>query len=282
MSDINDLVINGETVSIPALPETVPLGAGDEGTFLLPPGWTTQNFDGEHLLSQPRRTVGTVEAFTADGFKAAVSQRRENTAPVPVYLDEESFSLIAVLNDDLGMAAGWRDNRVSLALRRTKEWREWQDVSGKWLDQDTLAEFIEQHQLDIVTPEPAVMLELAQHFHATTTSRFQQGQRLANGQRTFQYAEDTAATAGKGGTLEIPEEFEIAVKPFVGGTTRYKLRVLFHYRVREAKLSLSVALVRPEDTLRKAFLDTCTEILEAPEGETQQWVRIEGRPASER
>lgn len=221
--------------------------------------------DNEATLAQPRRARGTIAVTDADSFIAAVEQRRLPDVTPTLYLDESKFALVAVLNDDHGDVAGWRDNRVQLVLQETPEWARWKAADRHWLTQEQFATLIEDSVKDFVTPDAATMLELAQNFQATTNARFQSGQSLRTGARTIGYTEEIEAQAGKEGALTIPETFELGLRPFYGAVNRkqgepevwedarFRVIVNFKFRLREAKLELGAWLDEPEERRRHAW-----------------------------
>lgn len=225
-------------------------GAPGAQLVVTPPGWQPSLQDQETLLAAPRQARGYVAVHSAAGFTAAVEQRRDGK--IGLYADEEKMQLVAVLNDDHGAKPGWRDHLVTLELRRTPEWKHWTAASGALLGQDAFAEHIESGLDELITPEPAVMLDLAQTFQATTAARFKSGKRLSSGATQFIYDEDIDATAGAAGQLAMPEEFELSVRPFFGAP-KYAVRARFRFRLNQGNLTLGYALVRPDDIERAAF-----------------------------
>jgi len=98
------------------------------------------------------------------------------------------------------------------------------------------------------------MLELAQSFQAKTKVDFESAQQLANGRRSLQFKETVDARAGQKGEIEIPAEFKLALKPFVG-TDPYAVTARFRYRINGGNLLIGYKLNRPADVQRSAFGD---------------------------
>lgn len=237
----------------------LPASVSREGvyTVVTPAGWQREFFTLEPSFSQPERSSGLVCVHNAASFAAAVGQRQVGPLFPVVYADEGTLDLVAVLNDDHGEVPGWRDYRVRLTLRRTPEWEAWRNLdkatcNGAFLNQEAFAEFVEDHLGEIVAPSAADMLEMAQTFHATTSSKFRQGARLRDGRRQFVFEEDVDAKAGETGSLEIPGTVRIKVRLFVGGTpveTTARLR----WRLREAKLTFGFKLDAPDELERTCW-----------------------------
>lgn len=227
-----------------------------------PPEWETQTIDFEGFRSQPRRPRGLVEVHTADAFTQAIKTRRASDNDrngLGLYANEETMALVAINNDHYGDIAGWRDDRVRLALRRRPEWQAWRDADGKMMEQEAFALFIEDALAEIVDPAPATMLDLAQTFQAHTGAAFKSGKRLASGEVQFLYEETTTASAGTGGDIGVPEELALEVVPFFGAH-KYQVTARFRFTLRQGELRLGYKLNRPDDVERFAFLNVATEV----------------------
>lgn len=260
--------INGEKAP-PAWTDLDPDTGEVEGSlavFAIPEGHALASIDTELLGAMPRRAIGIVKVHDAAGFARAIRQRAtkardgdvEAASPynVAIYADEEAKALVAILNDDVVVGddefAGWRDHRVELALRPRPEWVHWTGGSDKDMDQAKFALHIEKGLDELRDPNPADMLDLAQHFQATTSGRFAQGNRLAGGKRELLWSENADVTAGENGTLSVPEELILDVRPFYG-SDKWEVRARFYYRLIDGKLTMGYRLVRPHDVEAAAF-----------------------------
>lgn len=234
--------------------------------LLIPAGHTLTTLDPERYAFRPRRTSGLIDVYDAASFVTAVEHRRDVAQPpVVVYGDVANMGLCAVLNDDSGEQAGWRDHRVVLRLEETPEWRMWQNGQGL-VDQARFAEHIQDGEPEIVEPTAAVMLEIAETFNAKSDVTFKSGVRNQSGQRTFVYDEQTTTAAGKGGTIDVPEVFAIALAPFVG-SPKYRVQARLVFRINRGDFRIGYQLVRSADVLRDAFQKIMADVSDAlPEG----------------
>lgn len=222
-------------------------------TAALPPGWQFVQRDLEAWEPSPRRPHGTIDVHDAPGFIAAIGQRTASIPGEPViYCDESANALVAVLNDDHGDGAGWRDYRVELQLRPTPEWTHWRRADGKLVSQAEFAAHIEDGLTELVEPAPADMLEIAQTFTATVDAKFRSGARLSSGAQQFTYEEDVAAAAGSAGTIEVPNRLQIVVAPFYGAS-RFEVGAWLKFRLNRDKFSIGYKLDRPHEVERAAF-----------------------------
>ena len=253
------------------LAEAQKLGENTWGV-LVPEGATHKvvdlNDQLERLEANPLRAKGTVGLHTVDDLARYVT-RHDDKAATTVWVDLHGHAVVAVLNDH-GDAPGWGDHRAQLKLSQSPEWTRWKRHSGNFLDQPTFAEHIELSLDDIVKPDAADVLEMAQHIEGTASAEFQGGHRLQSGAVQLGYVETIDAKAGVRGELEIPKEFELALAPF-DGEKPVPVRARFRFRLRGSVLQLGYVLVRPDDVLR-ASIDDITQRLANTFGEDRVFV----------
>jgi uncharacterized protein YfdQ (DUF2303 family) len=144
----------------------------------------------------------------------------------------------------------WGQHKLVLSLRHSEEWTAWIGMNNKQVTQAAFSEFLEQNSVDVVNPEPAHMREIAGDMQATIEVDFGSKPNRANGEIQLRWTETVKATTS--GNLTIPERFTIAIPVFVGGP-RINLEALLRYRLKEAKLTFWISLIRPEEVMRKAF-----------------------------
>lgn len=224
--------------------------AGESTRYVVavPPGWGTATLDLESALDNPLRARGTIDVNSPEAFAAAVNQRG---VPV-VYFSHPAATLVAVLNDDTGEDAGWRDYRVDLLSQLTPEWKHWREADGRMMSQEKFAQHIEDGLAELTDPAPAAMLDLAQTFHATTAAKFRAGRRLADGRTQFLYEEEIDAKAGEAGTLEIPKTLTLSVAPYYGSEVQ-TVNAWFRYRLNRDGLTLGYRIERAYTVEQRAF-----------------------------
>lgn len=120
------------------------------------------------------------------------------------------------------------------------------------MTQVEFAEHIEAGLEEIIEPEAASMLELAQNFHATTDATFRSSTRLQSGEQRLQYDEEVKASAGASGDMTVPTAFLLGLAPFVGEDP-YKLAARLRFRVNGGRLTLGYVLDRPDRVRRDAI-----------------------------
>ncbi|MGY6019545.1 DUF2303 family protein [Streptomyces spinosirectus] len=225
-----------------------------------PNGVTDFDLTGDQYKDQPTRKKGTVTVRDTPSFLAYFGKHAD--ANSEVYGDAERLTVTAVLDANTNTAPRWGSHRLSLQLRTTDAWKQWLDKDGKLMSQEQFAEFLEDHIPELLEPDSATMLEIAQSIQGVAKAEFQSGTRLATGERALKYVETIQAKAGQKGELVIPETFVIGLVPFEG-SEGYRLTARLRYRINGGPLQLGYKLERPEDTLRTAFQDVVTAIDEA-------------------
>ncbi len=223
----------------------------DVGSVYLTGHHRKEILDLERFQTAPRRATGTVAAATVEAF---IDYVKVHYAPASttVWVEPTKGAIVAVLDDHTAEGPFWGQHRVKLTLTPSDEWLRWARYDGKLLGQEEFAEHIEESQLDIVEPDGATVLEIAESFHATTSASFKSAKRLSSGEVQFAYVEELKASAGSKGDIEIPKSIQVVLAPFLG-EDRVPIEALIRYRLREGKLAIGYKLVRPDDVVRHAI-----------------------------
>lgn len=205
----------------------------------------------DELRDNPRRANGTVKVATVESLIAYLKEHGDIGGATTVWVHPTEGKVRAVINDHAGDGEGtpgWGDYRAELDLIPTPEWTFWTKADGNMVGQVEFAQHIEQGLPEIVTPDGAELLEIAQTFHATTEAKFRSAHRLTNGEVKVQYDEDIQATAGSSADMTIPTEFVLAIAPFIGEDPE-PLTARLRYRVSGGNLSLGYQLIRPHEVV---------------------------------
>jgi uncharacterized protein YfdQ (DUF2303 family) len=222
----------------------------DVHTYLVPEGWILETPDLSQFLPKPTRVRATYRFSTLASFNQYLE--RFSTEDTTVWVPSTANAIVAVIDDSSPGDPQWGDHIATLTLETPPEWKYWLNENGKMLRQQEFAEIIEQGLPEILEPEAAKMLEIAQTFHAHTSTTFRSAIRLENGEQRIQYDTTINAGAGRSSELNVPTEMTLALSPFVGEDA-YKVKARIGYRVGEGKLSLGYFLDRPERVVRDAL-----------------------------
>lgn len=237
-----------------------------------------------HLLKPERRkgfvTLGRTQALidyvnyykTPDSVLYALGKVSGNSI---------NASVKAVLNanpkgeDDL--KAGHGDFGAAYQLPIAKELQAWIATNAKVMDQQSFAQFIEDHACDMLDPllldaekiaglskflggkpaDPIRMIELARGLEVRVNEVVKNSGRLQTGEMQMVYSVEHNGADGQ--PLTIPAFFIIGVPVFEGGEP-YKIAVRLRYGVYAGKVSWSYELFRIEQTFDIAFNDALETI----------------------
>lgn len=212
----------------------------------------TIDLTGDQYAATPRRKSGTTMVRDADSFLAYWSKHHD--ADSEVYADREGRKVTAVLDANTHDGPRFGVHRLTLQLKHSEAFEAWAKWSAKLMNQTQFAEFLEDHRADIQSPPAADLLELAQTFQATTKVSFKSGSVLKSGQRQLQYVEETTASAGGKGQIEIPDAFQLALQVFEGAPVADAVTARLRYRIdSDGRLGLIFILDQLADVVNAAF-----------------------------
>jgi uncharacterized protein YfdQ (DUF2303 family) len=258
VADLDENVIR-ELISAGAL-NTEPQLA-DKAThpyLVVPKGFELKNLE-EYVYNKhnatPERIKQTVSVLDADSFIEYYNRFGDPNSRT--FAHEPTISVTSIL-DYHGEKHGsprWGEHQLKLTLQKSVEWNTWMGGNNKKFSQQEFGEFLEQHAIDISRPSPARMVEVARDLETSTSCEFGSGLRMQDGQVRFKYTETTNARVGTqgGGTLDVPEDFELSIPVFIGGAA-VPVKALLRFRIPEGKLTFWYTLLRPESVLRDAFI----------------------------
>lgn len=213
--------------------------------------------DLERYRDNPDRRRGTFCPGTVESLIDYVERHKGDGTTIWVHPTEGTIA--AILDDHTPAEAAWRQHRAYLTLTETEEWKFWLQGNGNWYDQEEFAERLQDGLPDIASPDGSTLLEIAQTLQGTTEAKFRSGVKLTNGEVKIEYDESIEATAGKNGELAIPEDFQLAIAPFVGSEP-VQVNARLRWRVKGGAIKLGYHLEQPERVVRDA-LDRIAERL---------------------
>lgn len=181
---------------------------------------------------------------------------------VEVNRTDTPYYVFATLDAGTREGLGRRNHVAKLSPHATQDWRDWFRNDGKKWEQCEFAEFIEEHDKNIVSPPAAAMLELAQTMSVTVNADFSSAERLQDGATQFSYRENMDAKAGKAGQLTIPQTITLVLQPFEELDRVYKMTARLRYRLSNRRLTFSYHLDRPQDVMRDAFAEMVKPLAE--------------------
>lgn len=217
-----------------------------------PEGVETVDLTGDQYRDRPRRKAGIVKVRDVASF-LHYWHKHSTTNESEIYADLDQRLIVAVLDSNGAETAGWAKHVLRFGLRHSPAWTAWTAISGKLMSQQQFAEFIEDHRPDIMQPDAADVLELAQTFQATIKAEFKSGVQLKNGQREFQFTETIDQSAGRSGRMQIPDTIQLALPVFDADVMAEAVTARLRTRVNDGRLSIGVILDEVDVKVRSAF-----------------------------
>lgn len=212
-------------------------------------------FQFEHR-TEPLSNKEKIELQDADSFVAYLEKFK--SADSTVFFDNDTCSFLAVLDFASPGMPSWGDHAATFKPRLSEEWKLWFARNGKFDAQVPFGRFIEENNIDVLTPSAAQLLEMVMTFEATKSISFREASRLKNGQVQLTWVEDI-----KTGSIDIPDSITIKIPVFYGQRPR-EIQLRFRYNINEQKLQLAYEFVRPERVKNEA----AAEIVQMVRAET--------------
>lgn len=145
------------------------------------------------------------------------------------------------------------DHTITFTPTPSRKLQEWGTKDGRLMGQREFAEWIDEHAEDVVSPDSAKVLEIAQTMEATKTVDFKSATRLSGAQDVqISYTEETDTSAGERGHMVIPEVVTIGI-PVFEGDDAYKIDARIRYRIDDGRLTIGYKLLRLEDVKEDAI-----------------------------
>jgi len=220
----------------------------------------------EEYRSAPARRTGTAKADTLQSFIDLVNRHKDGQSALFGKTSWPEPKLTAVLDYDSADApARFRNHRVVYAFPLTEEFKAWVGMSGKLMEQELFAAFIEEHAAELAAATdgekseyerlfkekmatPSEVLELSRHLEVFVSAKARQGIRLQTGERVVEFAEEHQNA--KGEKVIIPGVFMVSVPAFVDGEA-VRIPARLRYRIASGDIKWFYQLYRWEFFLRE-------------------------------
>ena len=142
-----------------------------------------------------------------------------------------------------------REHSCTLKLRPSEEFKRWAEMENSFHGQAEFAAFLEENAVDVIDPEPAVLIEISRDLEGTQGVTFKSSTRLENGDRSFVYETETRAK----GDIKVPREFVLSI-PLYEGEEPVPLRCAFRWRINGGQLQMGFIWRRVEYQRRAHFM----------------------------
>lgn len=253
-SETLEAVLAGARMAQPLVP------LDDGRTFILtPPGFSAQNVTDPHLL--PPRIKQSVTLDTRAALSAYINRFVDDRSVIVADIDAGKIHGLLDYHKASGTMMALEpmavSHRATLHLRDSEEFKRWNAIEGKMLDQVEFAAFLEENAEDISEPDPTVMIEVSRDLEATQGVTFKASTRLENGDRAFTYETETKTK----GDIRVPREFRLSI-PLYQGEEPVALRCAFRWRVSGGGLVLGFEWRRVEYMRQAFFQQIATQVAE--------------------
>ncbi|WP_136246067.1 DUF2303 family protein [Mycobacterium intracellulare] len=209
----------------------------------------------------PIRVTGERTVVDLDSFLAELERRPlDQTGDTGTLWGSATRGVLtAIYNDHEGTipesrdGAGWRDDKLTLALTPDRDWAAWHKISGQQYTQNDFGDIVEELLHTVVNPDQAELLEIIDSIRASTSGAFESKIERANGGQTLTYKQEHNVTAGRAGRLEVPQTITLRLRPWENHPETYDVDAYFRTRVSNGTLTLSIKLKPTAQILRDAW-----------------------------
>lgn len=208
------------------------------------------------IMEAPDRIQQVVTLDDVESFISYVNEFKTPSSRVFVKY-EANGSFVAVLDYHTKDKPSFGTHRVHLPLKMTPEFKAWHDIHGKIMLQAGFADFLEDNVAVVKKPAAADLIQIARTLQSKKEVKFTSSQRLDNGDFNLAYSEESTATAGKKGNLEIPTKIELFV-PMFEGAIPTAVGLHFRHRINDGALTFEVKIMQL-DRLIKGVIDTTSK-----------------------
>lgn len=217
------------------------------------------------LLERPLQLKQSVNLHTAKDFITYVNRFADPNSMI--FVDVLGGKIQAVLDyheahEDDSEIASLTQNRprhgkhiANFNVEKTPEFIKICEKSGEPMSQEAFALFLEDVMPYINQPAAAELYEIVSTLSAKSSVDFKSGIRTDNGQVSLTYNEKIDASAGREGSLSIPEQIVFGIQVHRGGS-HYALPARFRYRIKDGVLRLWYDLDQLEKAIERSMEDT--------------------------
>lgn len=216
----------------------------------------------EHLQNKmrakPYRLAQKIKLLSAESFIEYFNRFSNDESTIFVDVENSKFTAVIDYHDSKSVEGQkWCEHVIHYNCPKTKEWNSWEANDNEKMSQEDFALFLEDNLREIIEPNGADLLEIVSTLKAKKGLDFKSSIRLDNGEIQFNYQETIDGQAGVNGQFSIPEQFKLALKPFLSGAP-YEMTARFRYRITPSGLVMWYTLVRPHAVKQ----DAVNEVIE--------------------
>ena len=211
---------------------------------MVPEGFKVNDLE-EFQISPNRRRAN--EAFVDIGSLAEYVNTFAETGTM-ISANYAGATIGVIVDGHTPDGPGHREHKAAFTAQQHDKLRAWLAICRKPMSQVEFGLFLEDRAVDVVSPEPASVMEMVMTFDATKKVTFKSAQRLHDGQRQFQYVEQNEVKGG----VTLPDHFTI-LSPVYRGMEPQRVKFMVRYRIEDGALRFTVEMHDRDTVLRDAF-----------------------------
>lgn len=218
----------------------------------------------------PDRATGERWVVAVESFLAEIQRRPLIEDRSAVWVNRPINTVTAVYDDhpggrgadtvDAARRGGRREDRLSLKLTPDRDWKAWADLSGKYYDQETFGDHIEELLHTVQEPTQATLLDVIDNIRVSSEGNFGSTVDRTSGSVNFTYQDVKKGTAGN---LEIPKTLLLRSRVWDGYPVEFDYQAWFRYTLSEGTLRLGVKLKPRRRVEEAAWVELLDEIRHA-------------------
>lgn len=217
--------------------------------------------DPQEVEDNPIRAAGERTVADLDSFLAELDRRPLCDAGT-LWGNADRGVLTAIYNDHTDANPGWRDDKLTLKLKADADWEAWHKFSGTSFTQNDFGNLIEELLHTVVYPDQAELLEVIDSIRSSTSGEFESRIERANGGQKLTYKQEHNVTAGRAGTLEVPQIITLDLRPWDNHPEVYPVEAYFRTWVSNGTLSLSIKLKPTRQIVRQAWATLTSAVID--------------------
>lgn len=203
--------------------------------------------DLSHLLANPLRIEAKPLFLELESFSAYVTAyKREGAA---LFANEKNVTAVLDYHAPPD-AASQCTHHARLEFRETEGLKRWRAANGKALAQLQFVEFLEERAREIMTPQPASVLEICEDLHVVSGASVRSVARSGADTRLEFTKEEVAK--GKSGEVDIPTKLQLYVQAFEGMPSFLDLLARLRVRIRDGAVTFTIQIEDLDLKVREA------------------------------
>jgi uncharacterized protein YfdQ (DUF2303 family) len=251
MSEENEKVTEYEAAFRHGVRAAVDRGLEDDGrdVVLVPEGMRLESL--ERFDREPDRIRSHVRMPDLESFNDYLVRFGDKERTV-VFADLAAQKFRACLDYHQVEGPSWCEHLADLELAYSEEWLAWTGIHGKMLPHVDFAEFLEERAPDIVEPDAASVLEVAQGLQVDGSAKVVSVQSLSGAKRIAFEESETVRSAREG--VEAPERLELHIPVFDRFDVQ-SVNVRLVYRAKNRQLMVGLRIPDRIGIVRSLFDD---------------------------